>query len=640
MIGAMSRRLPLALLALAGAAALLWALPRGTPSPRPEPDAEPAADPAPDLGEAKATPVLGTAVAGSRARPAGVDVAGTVRRADGSPAAFALVALLGAADPVTEDRAVLVRTTAGEDGTYRLRLERVPPGFSPAGASLVAASRDGKERSRPRPLSAAAPAVDAPSRLDLALVGTGAVHGRVLEWKAGSKADRPPLPEASFRWRALTAEDGLRWGPPTRVAADGSFRVESILGEVGFAVEAPGFVPQGRPGWVEAGDQEDLTTALWRAEGAVRGVVRVVDADGRPVEGVGVRAAVPTFTPERPLGRTDAAGEVPIAFGKKTSLSLRFALEGTGWVLDPELAAWEGRVTVDQADPSSPVVIRLFPAARVRGTVRTASDVPVGPGFPVTFGGGSGARTLTDEKGTFRLDEPLAAGTRDVEVGPRETRVDLVAGDNVLRLEAEDVVGFDLRPVDPVTGEPWAEEGGPTHGWTAFRGWKAHAVPDDGRGEDWIDLALDPATGRFRGWGVPAAGAGYALRVAHGGRPPFESVAPLPPLPKVGTPLRSDVALPLEGYGRVRARVRESTSGGRLPWFRIDLGVVTGGGTWIDHHIRFDERDGFHLGPLAAGRYRLHVVTDGREDVVVPAEVTSGRTTDLGEIVVGAAKPR
>jgi hypothetical protein len=629
------RRLSVAIVVLGCAVLALVSLRSGGGPSGPDgsEDGGAVAEPTGTAPEAPAAPLLAGAHDGARSSAPGLDVAGTVRRRDGTPAPFALVSLIGAPDPVTEERTVLVRTTASADGTYLVRISSRPPGFTPSSAHLVSAARDGKERSAPRVLSAARPQEGAPSRLDLLLVPSGVLHG-VVRAKGGA-----PIPTATFRLRSSSPERGEGWGPTTWVAADGSFRLEGLLGEIGMAWSAPGFAQQGRLTRVNPGAEVKFDAVLSPREGGASGAVRVTDEEGRPVPDVSVRAEAPAFTPERSLGRTDADGAVPFTWDKaEQGMAFRLDLEGTPWMLDPE-DSWEGRVRVHRAEPSVPIVIRLLRAARVRGRVRTASDRPVGPGFPVTFGDVRGVRVETDAEGRFVVPEPLPPGRCHLDLVTQESATTLVPGENDLDLRVHDVVGFDLLPVDSVTGERWAaeESGAAEVPWPAFRQFRIAAAPDPEIREGWIELGVDPSSGRLRGWGTPGEESPQVLLLRTRVR---TFSAPLPPLPPIGGSLQARVPVDLDNHGRMQGRVRD-LAGERPTGFRIAIDFVPASGAPRSvGGLQSVERDEFLVGPIGAGRYHLRVTGLDAGAAERTVEVVVGKTIDVGEIVLGAATPR
>jgi hypothetical protein len=438
--------------------------------------------------------------------------------------------------------------------------------------------------------------------------------------------------------RTLTAEAGLAWAPPAPVAADGSYRLDGVLGETGMAWSAPGFADLGLMPDVSPGEDAVVPVALWPAA-AGTGSVRLVDAEGRPVPGIVVRAVAPAFTPVRLLGVTDAAGTVPFPSGPASlGSALRPDLEGTPYLLDPD-EAFGDEVRLSGTDPGAQVVVRLVRAARLRGRVLTESGRAVGPGFPVVFGDRTRARAETDAEGRFALARPLAPGRCPVDLVTHETAIALEAGDNDVVLRAREVVGFDVRPIDPASGEPWSAEGArfdetPWHGFAAFT---ASAAPGDGDLEGWVPLRPDPATDRLRGWGVAREGAPYVLHLRAADRTRAEFTAGALPVPAPGGRLRADVAVALEGYGRLRGRVRDAVTGGTPRGCNVSLGhVQASGDSWHVGGLSLVERDAFAVGPIRAGRYLVTVEGFDVGMAEREVEVVSGATTDAGEFALRA----
>ena len=269
-------------------------------------------------GHAPATASLpGAAIAAPTLRlAAGALLAGQVLRPDGRPASGAAVTLVGSALWPAE--------TLSADADGRFRRVDLPPGIY-----MLRARLEGDATSR----SGLRITPDRPADLSLRLAPGARVGGTVRD----ERGEAVPGAELTL------AEGGL--SPlPRRAQADdaGAFSLAGLLpGRHTMEVRAPGHVPTRMPLTLDAGATERLTVELVRGA-TVAG--RVLDAQGRPLEGARVRfaGAEPRLAAPPVPGSLGVTAVVP-------PLPLFGVVESESW--SGLLGAWHGgESTTSEAD--------------------------------------------------------------------------------------------------------------------------------------------------------------------------------------------------------------------------------------------------------------------------------------------------
>jgi RNA polymerase sigma factor (sigma-70 family) len=288
---------------------------------------------------------------------AGAVVRGTVRGADGQPVADAIV-LVGTAFGVqatlpdgawgTDPAPTLARTDEG--GAFIM--DAVPPR-----ATFVTVRARGHAGYR-----ATHSFEVGENALEIRLSPSAVVAGRVVDPEgrpaAGAVVESTNAPRQDSTWWWMVRTD-----------TDGRFRIEDLPG----ADQRPFYSPtqfkvsheKGSAAFQRHRGVETIeVTLVPHREGTV--LVRVVDEEGRPVEGQEVVAGPPDDLNPPKRGRTDAEGRVSLALPEGATVSVALTdLEG-------DLRQWFGEVRDVRAGPDEVTITRREsdrPSSRLEGRV-------------------------------------------------------------------------------------------------------------------------------------------------------------------------------------------------------------------------------------------------------------------------------
>ncbi len=445
--------------------------------------------------------------------------------------------------------------------------------------------------------------------------------GTSLKVTVQSSGDRKPVAGATVEVRGLLNQ-----------AADtdesGVALVERIpAGGYQVVARAEGYAQSST--WTRI-DGEGITEELLlvlKPGAAVAG--RVVDPDGKPVEGAQVlyRGAsdwAQQANPQFDAAITNAAGEFRIA--ALPAGTFRFHARHEEWA--PGLSE---QVTLDGRTERTGIVVEMEPGAVLAGTVVDTKGAPVVGAAVRVAQGGRGMRferprqTLSDEAGHFEMKalprKPVNVVAAHDSATSQTVDVDFEASESKTDLELVlDVDGKIAGTVVDANGEP--VEGAQVTLWPNFRrggdmsraDWRLRGMPTE----------LSDAGGRFEFSGL--VDTQYSLRanppgVASRGRSWFrESVDA-----QVGD---TNVVITLETDGGIKGKV--AMKNGDPP----EAFVVSVGG-WRGS-TPFSSKDGsFELGDLPPNTYNVTIRGVGFEPKSkAEVVVEPGKVTDLGTITV------
>jgi hypothetical protein len=540
-------------------------------------------------------------------------VAGTVLRADGSPAAGATLRAASADHGGT--------ATAGADGAFRLAL--------PAGSYALLATLGDRAGAAQGPVAVAAGAATRAGALRLG--PAAAVEGEVRR-PGGAPAEGADVVLLVHGTREVAARAGVGEG--------GRFSLGGLApGAYDLRASAAGASPALLEGVTVAAGQRFATRVALLGTGAVAGTVR--DGAGRPLAGILVRAldrgdGLPARGPAET--RTDFEGRFlleGLELGRAEIVARQDALQLGA---SRAVRVGEGRAaTVDLVLPEAGVLAgRVAEGGRAPppGTTVLAVAMQAGPGTIQV------ARVAADARGNFEV--PLPAGEYRVHAAPgAAARTDLRVAPAFARVEpgrttqlalavaaAQREEGVDLLVLEP--------GGSPSPGATVTL-----ARPDDGRvalattaGEDGR-VALDARMGM--------AGRPVTIRARNGGRSGSVTL----PLPATGT-----VAVRLSPGGAVEGVVRGARGsspdllrpakrgwgGGSSPdllrpakrgWgggFTLEVSSQPGADGWRTLDVHRFAGDRFELGDLPAEPLRLVVRSDDGRRGAAEIRVGPGET--------------
>lgn len=512
---------------------------------------------------------------------------GTVLRADGRPAAGALVRAASAEHGAT--------ATTGADGAFALA--------APAGRYRVDAALGDAAGGAAGPVALAAGAT---ARGLSIVLGAGAVIEGEVALASGRPAAGAEVAVFPHETRELAA----------RAVADaaGRFRLAGLpAGAWDVRATAPGASPAVATAvTLSAGARFPLRLALagtGSAEGTVRG------ADGRPMAGVHVRVVQRGGgLPGAPwlearsgfdggwridnleVGRAElVARQVGVAVGDARSVRVDAGRAARADFFLPEAGLLAGRVRRGSGPPPA-------------GTTVVATPMKAGLGLLQV------ARAPADATGNYEL--ALPAGEYRVQAAPAGAgRADLRGAPAFARVEPGRTTRLDLAPADAAAAQGVEilvlEPGGAASpgaivtlaraddGRVAF----ASAAGDDGR------VALGPE-------GV--AGRRVVVRARNGGRTAAVAVD----LPAAGT-----VPVTLEPGGAVRGRVR--ATGRAVAGFTVEVASQPGAASWRTVDVHRFAGDRFELGDLPAEPLRLVVRADDGRRGAAEVSIAAGEVRAL-----------
>lgn len=306
-------------------------------------------------------------------------IEGTVRLADGSPAAGAEVSFVGGPEVLT--------VRSGSGGGYSAEVN--------PGSYRVLASLGGTAGTHPHALPVAAGST---ARADIRLGVAAVVAGRVTDGAGapvdGALALLTPAGTAGETGRALTGPDGM-------------FEIGSLGGgEYDLDVVADGHSPESRRGLVVLPGQRFGIDVLLDGVGAVEGTVR--DQSGAPVEGARVRGGrmwggAPGSVPAEAVTGADGRYVLPGLEVGVASIQAR----------RPGVAAGATRTLTVRAGRRETVDFTLVATGVLEGEVRTVEGrlaaagvaVLVAPDLPI-LNLNDAARVEVAEGGRYRVELP------------------------------------------------------------------------------------------------------------------------------------------------------------------------------------------------------------------------------------------
>jgi protocatechuate 3,4-dioxygenase beta subunit len=472
----------------------------------------------------------------------------------------------------------------------------------------------------------------------IALAPTATLSGRVVD-----AADAKPLPGIRIVARGNGGEFLARSGP------DGHYSVRGLSpGSYRLRVEDDRFVPWSRRVTVAAEQPETQDVPL--ARGATL-VGRVVDEEGRPIEGALVRVSRSGENILRAFMRT-MEGEGAVRTGRDGSFRATRLAPGEGQRLDVSHDEYEARalggLSLTAGATRSGVTVVLRRGLSVRGVVKDEEGRPLA-GVEVTLsralslragrrgtqlsliGPGSQVRRETGADGRFEF-RGLQAGDYTVSARHPGFSRAIVDPVNVTGARSAEPLELVLNPGATISGILHDKAGAGVSGWyVSARAASQASGPTFGPGTIRTEEATGP-DGVFLLEGL-TAGETYEIQVmGQAGLGPRKSgvVAPA-----------EGVELVVTGTGQIRGRVVDGDSGRGIPDFEVRYQpdaqggmrfvMRTGPGRGPYERQPFHSEDGsFVLEDVAAGRWTVEAFVPGYQ-----AGSASGVSVNEGEAAEG-----
>ena len=528
----------------------------------------------------------------------------------------------------------------------RSRLVSTVVALLAAVAMPAVAARDGEGpeiRGRPAtpvPSETRGVAVEAipPLDLEIELTPGGILIGRLVDLD-GKPAPGGPvrllrLPGSGGRGQVPLGDGELAVDAESVAAEDGRFSLRHLAAgryevRAGHPRHATRVLP---PIDVLEGDTIDLGTIELAPGGPLAG--RVVDADGRPVEGVWLTAEATSVaarfagTPQRVDAESDSEGRFELK-GLPAAEPLRLTARHSGYS-----EAQIGGIVVPLAEP---LVVELRKGSTILGRVVGPEGEPIENASvtvtaPLGIGStGFGLPALTDVDGRFEVGG-LGAGTRTLTARADGYQQREVEGLTILEDDELGPVEVRLEAGAEISGRVLARDGSPAPGtgvWLAARwtepGGDGAAIPPP------PDLTLvAPAHGRSDARGefvIRGAAVGPTTITAHHDRL-GDAAAELEVRPGANA-----IELILDPRGRIHGRVVDG-DGEPVPGARIEL-AARGGRPW-QWPAQTDREGRFVFRFLAAGDYQLGASAPGLRLEGPPLTLTLGETplTDVELVLI------
>ena len=537
-----------------------------------------------------ATTELSGVRAGAMRRPValapGRAVSGSVMLPDRrTPAAGALVRF--------EGRATTRWAEARRDGTFLVDGVPAEPG------SLVA---DAGEKGR-----ATAPAPESGAKALLVLAPTAGVRGRVVDASTAQ-------PIAGIRVVA-------RCGASTftgRSAADGRYDVGGLVpGACRLAADDVRYVPWSARFTVAAGETEAHDVPL------VRGATlagRVVDAEGRPLEGATGMVSDPRETSFRMFMRQ---GSPPFRSARDGTFKATRLAPGTNVRLTVRHDDFEARtlggITLSGGATKSGLTVVLSRGLVVRGLVKDEDDRPVAGadvelllnmrmfqggrrGAEVAEVGGESPEKTTGADGRFEF-RGLTAGDYTLVASKKGMTSEHIDPLKVAEGPAGEPVQIVLKAGSAISGTVRDKSG------NGVAGWIVGARPQSQSGGGMMGLRLpggyspEPTgpDGAFLVEGL-TAGESYELQAMSDSRPGPR---------KSGVVAPADVELLVSGKGRIRGTVVDADSGKPVPDFEVAYEPAGVGGMRMRPMAVHSDDGSFVLEDVAAGKWDVQATASG-----------------------------